>query len=140
MTFFTYHRRVAFSDTDAMGVVHHSNYLRYCEEARVAWMRERELSQTHYPSTKVVLAVLHYQVWHLRPARFDECLKVLLQARRRGLKIQFQYAIYIGDKKIAEAETVHIPVNADLRVVRPESRLTQILEKEAWTETWLSNS
>ena len=33
----TYSRRVHYYETDRMGVVHHSNYLRYLEEARVDW-------------------------------------------------------------------------------------------------------
>lgn len=139
MSEFIYERRVSFSDTDAMGVVHHANYLRFCEEARVAWMRARGLSDTHYPHTDKILAVLSYRVWHLRPATFEDLLEIRLQVRRDGLKIQFQYAIYKGDQRIAEAETVLIPIDRDLRPVRPNARLTQTLEKEPWTETWLSN-
>ena len=30
--------RVPFYETDAMGVVHHSNYVRYLELARIAWL------------------------------------------------------------------------------------------------------
>lgn len=141
---FTYQRRVAFSDTDAMGVVHHANYLRFCEEARVAWMREHGLSAVHYPRTDDVLAVLQYQVWHLQTATFEDQIKVSLQVRREGLKIQFQYAIYKvtnGEEvRIAEAETLHVPVNKDLKPVRPAKQMLERLEKEKWTETWLSNS
>ncbi|NJL25301.1 MAG: acyl-CoA thioesterase [Calothrix sp. SM1_5_4] len=141
---FCYERRVAFSDTDAMGVTHHANYLRFCEEARVAWMRARGLSGTHFPHSDRVLAVLHYQVWHFKPCTFDDQISVRLQVRRSGLKIHFQYAIYKGSDKgserIAEAETLHIPVDGNLKAVRPSPLLISTLEKEAWTETWLSSS
>jgi acyl-CoA thioester hydrolase len=141
---FTYTRRVAFSDTDAMGVVHHANYLRFCEEARVAWMRENGLSAAHFPRTEDVLAVLHYQVWHLKTATFEDQIKVSLQVRRQGLKIHFQYAIYKLDNgeeiRVAEAETLHIPVNGRLKPVRPAPAFLKQLEKEPWIETWLSNS
>ena len=137
---FSYERRVAFSDTDAMGVTHHANYLRYCEEARVAWMRARDLTLTHWPHSDRVLALLHYQVWHMKPCTFDDALRIYLQVHRKGLKIQFQYAMYKGDIRICEAETLHIPVDAELRPQRPSEELIKILEKEKWTETWLSNS
>jgi acyl-CoA thioester hydrolase len=139
MSDFVYERRVAFSDTDAMGVVHHANYLRFCEEARVAWMRARGLSETHYPHTEKVLAVLNYRVWHLHPATFEDVLRIRVQVRRDRLKIQFQYAIYKDDERIAEAETVHVPLDGDLRPVRPDPRLIHVLENEAWIETWLSS-
>lgn len=136
---FYYDRRVAFSDTDAMGVTHHANYLRYCEEARVAWMRARDLAETHWPRSERVLALLHYQVWHLRPCTFDDLLRVYLQVRRDGLKIQFQYAIYKGGERICEAETLHVAVDTKLKPVRPLPQFLNVLEKEKWTETWLSN-
>lgn len=140
--FFHYERRVAFSDTDAMGVTHHANYLRFCEEARVAWMRARDLSDTHFPQSDRVLALLHYQVWHLKPSTFDDLLRIELQVRGMGLKILFQYVIYKGDERIAEAETLHLCVSTGerLKATRPHPKLTATLEKEKWTETWLSNS
>lgn len=137
---FHYSRRVAFSDTDAMGVTHHANYMRYCEEARVAWMRARKLEDSHYPRADVVWAVLHFQIWHKKPSRFDDEIQVYLQVRRQGLKIQFQYAMYIGDTRICEAETLHIAVDSELRPLRPIEAYLKVLEKEKWTETWLSNS
>src|ERR1043165_4377259 len=90
---FGYRRRVAFADTDAMGVVHHVNYLRYFEEARVAWLRARGLSHVHYPHADSCLAVLESRCEHRAGARFDDELFVFLQVRRERLKFHFQYAI-----------------------------------------------
>ncbi|MBX3021332.1 MAG: acyl-CoA thioesterase [Bdellovibrionales bacterium] len=137
---FSYERRVAFSDTDAMGVTHHANYVRYFEEARVAWMRSKDLSRIHYPKADHVLAVLRFQVWHMKPCTFDDLLVVQLQVRREGAKIHFQYAVLKNGERIAEAETLHIPVNSALRPMKPAPELSAQLEKEAWIETWLSNS
>lgn len=33
-------RKINYYETDKMGIVHHSNYIRYLEEARIAWMEE----------------------------------------------------------------------------------------------------
>ena len=35
---FKYERKINYYETDRMGVVHHSNYIRYLEEARCAWL------------------------------------------------------------------------------------------------------
>lgn len=37
---FKYERRINYYETDRMGVVHHSNYIRFLEEARSRWMEE----------------------------------------------------------------------------------------------------
>ena len=36
----TVQHRVAFYETDAMGIVHHSNYVRFFEHARVSWLEQ----------------------------------------------------------------------------------------------------
>ena len=41
----SHHRlEVRFCETDLMGVVHHANYLVYCEAARVSWLHKRGVS------------------------------------------------------------------------------------------------
>jgi acyl-CoA thioesterase FadM len=114
--------------------------VRYLEEARVAWMRARDLSLTHYPKSDRVLALMHFQVWHFKPARFDDLVTVRLQVRAKGVKIHFQYDLSIGGERIAQAETLHIPVNSALKPMRPSPELLRRLEEEPWTETWLLNS
>ena len=42
---FSYKRRVKYYETDRMGVVHHSNYLKIIEEARMKIIDGEELSQ-----------------------------------------------------------------------------------------------
>ena len=37
---FKYERKINYYETDRMGVVHHSNYIRFLEEARSRWMEE----------------------------------------------------------------------------------------------------
>lgn len=142
MNHFEYSRSVAFCDTDAMGVVHHANYLRYFEEARVAWMRARDLSDTHFPKADAALAVVESRVQHLRPIGFDDVVMIRLQVRRDGLKIHFRYAMH-SDKSealIATGETVHVAVNKALRPTRLLKKFLHVLEKESWIETWPSNS
>ena len=37
---FKYERKINYYETDRMGVVHHSNYIRFLEEARSRWKEE----------------------------------------------------------------------------------------------------
>ena len=41
---FTYTRKINYYETDKMGVVHHSNYIRFLEEARSRWLEELNIS------------------------------------------------------------------------------------------------
>lgn len=142
MNEFIHRHRVRYYETDLMEVVHHSNYLRFVEEARVEWLRHKNLMQYHYPAVNVTLAVLETQVRHLKPAYLEDELEIHMQVRMEGLKIRFQYAIYsgrYGSQPICTAETWHIPLNENFKVCRLPDGLSAALEKETWTETWLSN-
>ena len=44
---YNYERQVKYYETDKIGVVHHSNYIRWCEEARVEFMRDNDISYRH---------------------------------------------------------------------------------------------
>ncbi len=137
-----YSRRVAFADTDAMGVVHHVNYVKYFEEARVGWMRARGLEKNHYPQSDMCLAVIESQCRHLRPLRFDEEIKIYVQVRGEVLKIYMQYVIVptLNESEwSAVGQTILVPLNKVLKPIRVPQELRQQLEKEKWTETWLSN-
>ena len=41
---FTYTRRAQYHETDQMGVIHHSNYVKWMEEARISFMDELGMS------------------------------------------------------------------------------------------------
>ena len=41
---YTYEREINYYETDKMGIVHHSNYIRFLEEARCRWLRELGIS------------------------------------------------------------------------------------------------
>ena len=40
---FTYERKINYYETDKMGIVHHSNYIRFLEEARCRWLESVDM-------------------------------------------------------------------------------------------------
>ena len=55
---FTYKRRVKFYETDGMRVVHHANYLRYFEEARVEYLRAGGIDLNDLMKEGIVFPIL----------------------------------------------------------------------------------
>lgn len=41
---FKYERKINYYETDKMGIVHHSNYIRFLEEARSMWLEQLNIS------------------------------------------------------------------------------------------------
>lgn len=120
----TLHHRVAFHETDAMGIVHHSNYLRYFEEARVLWLEEHDAPYTHYMDLGLHFAVTRVEVDYKRPARFDDRLEVVTWVERiRGASLRMGYEIRCAGGLLVTGATEHAAIDADGRPRRiPKER------------------
>jgi acyl-CoA thioester hydrolase len=68
--------RVRFVETDAMGIVHHSNHLAYFEEARVAYLRHIGHPFTEWRDAGLESPVLESFVQYRRPLNFDDEIRV----------------------------------------------------------------
>jgi acyl-CoA thioester hydrolase len=116
---FTHRIRVRFVETDAMGIVHHSSYLPYLEEARVAYLRDLGHPYTEMRAEGVDSAVLECFVQYRQPLRFDDEVDVHLGlATATRTTFQMAYLLAVGPTTIATAVTVHGCVTADGRATR----------------------
>jgi YbgC/YbaW family acyl-CoA thioester hydrolase len=81
---------VQFEDIDAHGVVHHPNYFKYMERARLHGMKECGCSLEKLFSSGCSLAVSEIRASYLRPAFLEQELLVfshLLQVGKVSIKI-----------------------------------------------------
>ena len=53
--------RIWYKETDQMGFVHHSNYIKYYEEARSAFMRHLGVSYADMEHSGVLMPILHVE-------------------------------------------------------------------------------
>ena len=111
--------RVRFAETDAMGIVHHSNYLLYLEEARVHYLHHLGRPYTELRAEGVDHAVLEVFVQYRAPLRFDDVVDVhLVLARTTRATFQMAYLLTVGGDVRATAVTAHGAVTADGRPTR----------------------
>ena len=69
--------RVYYEDTDLGGVVYYANYLRFIERARSEWIRNLGIDQIKMRNEeKAIFVVTNLKADYLRPAHFDDMLKV----------------------------------------------------------------
>jgi acyl-CoA thioester hydrolase len=111
--------RVRFAETDAMGIVHHSRYLPYLEEARVEYLRHLGHPYAELRAEGVDYAVLEVFVQYRQPLRFDDEVVVhLVLGGATRATFQMAYLLTVNDEVRATAVTVHGCVNAQGRPVR----------------------
>ena len=65
-----------FYETDAMGVVHHANFVKYLELARIAWLDEHEQPYRVYIEADRQLATIRVELDYQRAARFDDRVEI----------------------------------------------------------------
>lgn len=135
---FSYRTRVAFFETDAMGVVHHANHVRFFESARVEWMREAGLLPLHHPQGPFVFAVHELRNQYFKTLKFDDEIEVRLQTRLEGARVHFQYALFnVGANELAATgSTALVPVTIDLKPARLPKEAREVFTRSPWDEVW----
>jgi acyl-CoA thioester hydrolase len=125
---FTHRIRVRFAETDAMGIVHHSRYLPYLEETRVAYLRHLGHPYAEMRSEGIEYAVLECFVRYRSPLRFDDEVDVhLLLASSSRTSFQMAYLLTVDSEVRATAVTVHGCVTAAGRPTRLPDWLTNLV-------------
>ena len=97
---FTYTRRAQYHETDQMGVIHHSNYVKWMEEARIAFMDE----------LGIVSPVTGISVDYKRPAHFDDEIEIRVGVSKyTGVKLEISYEMYdrTNEEVCANAVSCH---------------------------------
>ncbi|MBR5865311.1 MAG: acyl-CoA thioesterase [Alistipes sp.] len=68
--------RVEYHHTDQMGVVHHSNYVKFFEVARTEWLRASGLTYAEMERRGVMMPIVDVAVKYRNPALYDELISV----------------------------------------------------------------
>ncbi|HTY16872.1 MAG TPA: thioesterase family protein [Myxococcota bacterium] len=127
----TTRHRVAFYETDAMGIVHHANYVRFLEEARVVWMDEHDRPYREYAAEGLHFATTAVELRYLRSAVFDDVLAITTWPEWvRGASLRMAYEIRRGDELLAAGASEHAMVDLDGRPRRiPAEQLAVLRER-----------
>jgi acyl-CoA thioester hydrolase len=124
---FRHRVRVRFAETDAMGIVHHSRYLPYLEEARVAYLRDIGHPYSEWRDQGLDAAVLEAYVRYRQPLRFDDEVDVHLRlASATRTTFQMAYLLTVDGVAASTAVTVHGMVTANGRPARLPAWLVEL--------------
>ena len=68
---------VRYYETDQMGIVHHSNYIRYFECGRNAMLKEMDMPMEKVEASGVMMAVVAVDAKYKVPARLGDTLRIV---------------------------------------------------------------
>lgn len=90
-----YRRKMYYYETDQMGIVHHSNYIKIFEESRLDLMEKWGLNYASMEHMGVIIPVLSVECHYLLPLCYNDSISVHTRMTKfDGIKINFEYEIY----------------------------------------------
>jgi len=107
--------RVYYEDTDAGGVVYHSQYLNFMERARTEWLRHLGFEQTTLrDKLGVIIVIRSLSIEYHSPARFNDLLTVSCQLAGAGRSsVEITQQIVRDGVTLAQAQIKGVFVSAD---------------------------
>ncbi len=127
-----YYHEVQYYETDAMRVVHHSNYIRWFEECRTAFLKQVELDYDKLEERGLIIPVLSVDCEYKQSVVFGQKVKVLAKLDYfTGLRFGLSYEVYSEDGTVLHAKgaTTHCFLNAQMRPLNIKKHATDVYER-----------
>lgn len=117
---FIYERTINYYETDKMGVVHHSNYIRFLEEARCYWLKNIDMPFEVLEENNITIPVLGVNCTYKYHVTFGDIIIIKPYIKEyTGVKMIVGYDVIEKNtgKIVLVGETKHCFTNKELRPI-----------------------
>ena len=99
--------RVRYQETDAMGRVHHANYLTWFELGRTELLRASGYTYRQVEEQGYLLVIAEVSCRYFLSAEYDDLLRLrTTTTRAKGASVEHEYELYRDDQLLAKGRTV----------------------------------
>ena len=126
-----FERTINYYETDKMGVVHHSNYIRFLEEARCTMLNNLGYSYGKMEDEGIMIPVLEVNCkYKYHVTAFDTILIDVKIVEFNGVKMRVKYVLTnkANGNLVMEAETKHCFTNSQLRPINTKKEHKEIYD------------
>lgn len=126
--------RVRFVETDAMGVVHHANYLRWFEMGRVAYLKEADVYLNPLMAEGIVFPITDVSCKYRASGRFDDEIAIETTAEQiTPVKMVFTYVVRRTEDGVvlATGRTQNVFTNQSGKIIRLPAKYYEKLARLA---------
>lgn len=113
--------KARYYETDQMGIIHHANYIRWMEEARIDMLSQMGYPYRRFEEMGYISPVLHAECEYKKSVKFDDEVKIVVSLQEFGkVKFTLRYDIYnMSEDGVLSAvgTTRHCFLNKDGRPV-----------------------
>lgn len=113
-----YQHKVQYYETDQMGIAHHSNYIRWMEEARIDFLSQIGWDYKKLEESGVISPVTAVECKYKVTTKFYDVITIGVQvAEFKGVKLKLRYEMKRDDVVVCEAASEHCFLNAEGKII-----------------------
>lgn len=95
MTIKPYQHHAKYYETDQMGIIHHSNYIRWFEEARIDYLNQIGLTYKTMEEQGIISPVLEISCKYQKMMYFDDIATIIVKViAYTGVRFAIEYEVY----------------------------------------------
>lgn len=100
-----YEHQAQYYETDQMGIIHHSNYIRWMESARIWWMKEQGVDYKELERAGIISPVLEVSCQYKTMVHFEDTVLIEPKIEKyNGVRLELSYRI--TDKETGELRSI----------------------------------
>jgi len=129
--------RVMYADTDAMGIVYHTNYIKWFEIGRSEFLREIGILYSRMEEEGFNLPLTEAYCQYLSPAVYDQILLIeteIAYVNRASLRFNYRILDDQQERIFVEGYTIHACTTREKKIVRLPKHILEILKAYAPAE------
>lgn len=126
-----YKRKAFYHETDQMGIIHHANYIKWFEEARIAMMMDLGISYKAMEERGILSPVLGIQCDYKAMVEFDDTVFIHVKIQEyNGIKFLISYNVTdeSGDTLYALGSSKHCFIDKKKRIISVKKKALDIHE------------
>lgn len=126
-----YKHKVQYYETDKMGIVHHSNYIRWMEEARVDFLEQIGMGFDKLEEMGIASPVITVEGKYKKITTFPEIISIQVQVDEfNGVKLRLKYTMTNEKEiKVFEGISEHCFQNTEGRILNLKKEYPEVYEK-----------
>lgn len=114
----SYIHKVQYYETDKMQCTHHSNYVRWMEEARVNFLDEIGYSYIRMEKENIISPVVGINLQFKKPTTFGDTVEIEVTLKSfSAVKIEFEYKMKCEEQIVCLANSLHCFINEKNRPI-----------------------
>jgi len=113
-----YKHTIQYYETDKMGITHHSNYIRFMEEARIFFLKNAGFPYEKFEEEGIISPVVGITCDYKKTTTFPDELEIKVDvAEISPVKFKLQYTMIVENKLVCTASSTHCFLSKEGRPV-----------------------